>query len=155
MNDNKKIIFSIIGFGKMGEIRYQTLKRISGCEVKWICETDSSIEIPADTQRTKDVNDIFEDKDVDAVIVCTPNFLLKDLVVEGLSKGKHIFCEKPPGRNLDELNDMIEAEQKYRPLKLMFGFNHRHHKSMMHAKKLIDSGDYRNILISLAHDSSV
>jgi len=68
------------------------------------------------------------------------------LTVKALKNGKHVFCEKPPGRNLVELKAMIKAEKSAKGKKLMFGFNHRHHESMLYAKQLIDSGEYGPIL---------
>lgn len=142
----KNIKFAIIGFGKMGKIRYDTLKSIDGCEIKWVCETDSQIALPEDVKTTNKFTDIYNDRDLDAVCVCLPNYLIKDCVIKSLAHGKHVFSEKPPGRNLAELEEMIEAETKHQPLKLMFGFNHRHHESMIYAKKLIDEGAYGRIL---------
>jgi predicted dehydrogenase len=63
-----------------------------------------------------------------------------------LNKGKHVFCEKPPGRNLKETELMIEAEKGNSKCKLMFGFNHRHHESLIHAKEVINSGRLGKIL---------
>ncbi len=141
----KEINFAIIGFGKMGQIRYKTLSAMDGCCVKFVSEPSKDIDIPKGVKKVK-VEDIFKAKDIDAIVICTPNHLLKEYVVEGLSQGKHVFCEKPPGRSLAELKEMMEAEKEHQPLKLMFGFNHRHHESMLHAKKLIGSGEYGKVL---------
>lgn len=141
-----RLNFAIIGFGKMGNIRYNTIKEIDGCKVNWICEVDTQRKLPNGIKATSKLEDILSAKDVDAIIVCTPNNVLKDTVVKGLSCGKHVFCEKPPGRNLAELKEMIATEAKRPQLKLMFGFNHRHHESIIYAKKLIDSGEYGKIL---------
>ena len=142
----QELRFAIIGYGKMGVIRYETLKRIPNCRVAWICETDPHQVLPKDVKGTRNIQDIFSDPQVDAVVVCTPNHLLKELVIQGLASGKHVFCEKPPGRNLEELQEMIQAESAHPALKLMFGFNHRHHESIRHAKRLIDSKAYGKIL---------
>lgn len=143
----KNLTFAIAGFGKMGHIRYNTIKEFPSWRVKWICEVEKKADFPEGVQHTSDIKEILEDKEVDAVIVCTPNHLLKDIVVKGLKSGKHVFCEKPPGRNLDEFKEMVKAEKENpAALKLMFGFNHRHHESVIYAKKLIDSGEYGEIL---------
>jgi len=141
-----KLKFAIVGFGKMGQIRYKTLSAMEGCEVVCICEPDDRILIPEGLENTKNVDDVFKRDDVDAVIVATPNNYIKDYVVKGLNSGKHVFSEKPPGRNILEINEMIKAEESNPKCKLMFGFNHRHHESMLHAKKLIDSKKYGRIL---------
>lgn len=138
--------FAIIGFGKMGSIRYDTLSRMPGCTVRRICEPDKGRLFPEGVTVSADIKEILKDSTIDAIVVSTPNHVLKDSVVLGLQHGKHVFCEKPPGRNLAELAEMSAAEEKGRGLKLMFGFNHRHHESMIYTKRLIDSGEYGNIL---------
>lgn len=138
--------FGIIGLGKMGQIRCETLAGIPGCRVIHACETNSVPKSLKAIKISKSPDAVFKDKNIDAVLICTPNFLLKDLAIRGLNSGKHVFCEKPPGRNLKELTEIIRAEKKHKAHKLMFGFNHRHHESMLHAKKLIDSGEYGKIL---------
>jgi len=142
----------IIGFGKIGKIRFNTIQAIGGnYRVTKICDinTNTNQEVSSlnkDIKFTTDYNDILDDKNIDIVFVCAPNYLNKKLVVEALDNNKHVFCEKPPGINLAELEEMIEIEKKNPHLKLMFGFNHRHHESMIYAKKIIDSGEYGKIL---------
>lgn len=138
--------FAIIGYGKMGKIRYETLREMEGCKVKLIYDPNSSRPMPDGVKAAKNIDEIIKDKSVDAIIVSTPNYLLKEYVVKGLDAGKHVFCEKPPGRNIAELNEMVDAEKRNNGLKLMFGFNHRHHESMIHAKKLVNSGEYGKVL---------
>lgn len=138
--------FGVIGHGKMGAIRARTLSEIGGCIVTRVCETRDVEEIPTGATLTRCAEDIIGDSDIDAVVVSTSNDRVSDLVVASLSAGKHVFSEKPPGRNLAELQAMIDAEHAHPELKLMFGFNHRHHESMLRAKELIDSGEYGDLL---------
>jgi predicted dehydrogenase len=140
------LTFGIIGFGKMGKIRYNTLNKLQGCKVTWICDVNPDIQFPERVKYSNNANDLLENNDIDAIIVSTPNNVLKDLVIMGLDNKKHVFCEKPPGRNLAELKEMVSAEKRNPGLKLMFGFNHRHHESIIYAKQLVDSGDYGEIL---------
>lgn len=146
MNEIRDLKVGIIGFGKMGKIRYETLKSFPNCRVTRIFEKNPDIALPEDVQHAKSPHDILEDAAVDVVVIATSNDMLQELVVAGLNKGKHVFCEKPPGRNVAELQEMINAEKTNPQLKLMFGFNHRHHESVIHTKSLIDSGKYGNVL---------
>lgn len=142
----KELTFAILGFGKMGRIRFDTLSAMEGCRVKWIYEIDPETKIPSGIKRASSVDEILNDSEVEAVVVCPSNDFIKELTVLALLAGKHVFSEKPPGRNMQELNEMVKVEADHPELKLMFGFNHRHHESMIHTKKLIDSGDYGKIL---------
>jgi 1,5-anhydro-D-fructose reductase (1,5-anhydro-D-mannitol-forming) len=78
--------------------------------------------------------------------VCTPNHVISELVVRSLDAGKHVFAEKPPGVSTAEVQEMMAAEQRNPGQKLMFGFNHRYHDSILEAKRHMDSGEYGRIL---------
>ena len=58
--------------------------------------------------------------------------------------GIHTFCEKPPGRGVDDITRIINAENEN--VKLMFGFNHRYHPGIMKAKAITDSGRMGTII---------
>jgi len=138
----------IIGFGIQGRIRLQTIQKWNGPHrVTAICDTVEPSE--SDLCGAKYIDryqDIIKDDNIQAIFVCTPNFLTAPVVVAGLNDGKHVFSEKPPGRTLDETRQMAEALERNPRCKLMFAFNHRHHESVMTAKRVVDSGDLGDIL---------
>jgi predicted dehydrogenase len=86
------------------------------------------------------------ESDVDLVFVCTPNNQIPALTIEALKRGKHVFCEKPPGRTLQDIANIREQELKSPNLKLMFGFNHRYHPGIQRARKLIEAGKLGKLL---------
>ncbi|MFC1660540.1 Gfo/Idh/MocA family protein [Gemmatimonadota bacterium] len=135
----------IIGLGKMGGIRAQTVREnestvlVSGCDPNPPPKGFEDLEI-LDGYRA------VIDSDVDAIFVCTPNRFIPDAVVESLDAGKHVFCEKPPGRNVGDIERIMEAEKRHPELVLKFGFNHRYHYGIMEAKKIVESGEYGDIL---------
>ncbi|MCR9203301.1 MAG: Gfo/Idh/MocA family oxidoreductase [Halobacteriovoraceae bacterium] len=131
----------ILGYGKMGKIREKVLKEHPNCEVIALYDP-SQFEDP---RRIDNPSHIFENPEVDAVFVCTPNRMNKDFTISGLKSGKHVFCEKPPAFTSDDIREIRKAEQKSGK-KLMYGFNHRHHNSIMAMKEMIDSGEYGDIL---------
>ncbi len=138
----------IIGMGVQGRIRLGTIKKIGGdLKIKGISDVKKPDRVDLDDiYFTQDYNEIINDKDIDSIIVCVPNFLTKEIVVKALNSGKNVFSEKPPGRNLKELETMIKAEKRNPGKKLMFGFNHRHHESIIKAKEVIDSGELGKVL---------
>lgn len=146
MNETIELNAGIIGFGKMGKIRYETIKKLQGCKVTWICDTNPDITLPKDVQHSHTPQEVIENDEVDFLVLSTSNDMLGEFAVAGLDNGKHVFCEKPPGRNMAELRMMVDAEARNPGLKLMYGFNHRHHESIIHAKKIIDSGDFGKLL---------
>ena len=80
------------------------------------------------------------------MFVCTPNRFSPDVVIAALDAGKHVFCEKPPGRTVDDVRRIMAAERRNPGKVLKFGFNHRYHFGIMEAKKIVDSGKYGRIL---------
>jgi len=90
--------------------------------------------------------DLLLNHDLDVLFVCLPNYLAADATIKGLSRGLHVFCEKPPGRDLDDIIKVREIERQNPNLKLKYGFNHRYHDSFMEAAKIVRSRKYGKIL---------
>ena len=85
-------------------------------------------------------------EELDIVFVCLSNDVASDATVAGLSKGLHVFCEKPPGRDLNDIARVIDCEKKNPGLRLKYGFNHRYHDSIVEAIKMVHSGSLGKIL---------
>ncbi|MCL0036160.1 Gfo/Idh/MocA family oxidoreductase [Dehalococcoidia bacterium] len=134
---------AIIGLGKMGRIRKNIIASMPNCSLKWVCDVEPQ---EGNFKFTKDPDVIFNDDDVDIVFVCTPNYLNKDFVIRGLDSKKHVFCEKPAGISSAQVLEIIDAEKRNPECKVMIGFNHRRHQSVLEAKRLVDSGKFGEIL---------
>ncbi|OGV69571.1 MAG: hypothetical protein A2283_02075 [Lentisphaerae bacterium RIFOXYA12_FULL_48_11] len=130
--------------GKMGVIRRHLFSQTPDCQVVALCDTynPNGSDIPF----TSDPYEIIRNPDIDAVCICTPNYMIKDLVVSSLDEHKDVFCEKPPGISLAEVRDMRAALERNKGLKLKFGFNHRYHDAILEAKRRVDTGKYGRIL---------
>jgi predicted dehydrogenase len=129
----------------MGEIRRQVIERHeTDLELVGVCEPNAALhkKIRGYTVWT-DVKDVYKARP-DIVFVCTPNCFSPAICVESMSRGMHVFCEKPPGRNVADI-ELIRSGEKGR-VKLMFGFNHRFHPGVIKAKVLIDSGRFGRII---------
>jgi predicted dehydrogenase len=136
----------IFGFGYMGKIRSQALRRHP--EVDQILIVDPGV---APGERAPDgvflpaVADIPWDR-IDAVFVCTPNHVTAQLCVLGLERCGRVFCEKPPGRNWEEFARIAEAAARTPDHLLVFGFNHRLHPCVQAARALIGNGGLGEVL---------
>ena len=138
------IKIGIIGYGKMGQIRASAVEATGRARVLFVCDPVDEVELPSGSEAAS-IADIFGNDDLDAVFVCTPNYLNKTLTIQALESGKHVFCEKPPAFDAGEVEEIIEIERAT-GLKLMYGFNHRHHESVQRIKSLVDSGRSGKIL---------
>lgn len=76
------------------------------------------------------------DPELDAAIICLPNFLHADATMAALQAGKHVLCEKPPTLNVKEMKK-IRAEAARRGLVYAFGRQMRFGGGMVAARKLI------------------
>lgn len=147
-NKPKKLKAAIIGYGYMGKIRRKILEDSPHFKLVGICDTDKNSILSDSTAKLK-IYDSYTKllkSDVDVIFVCTPNSFSPDIVIKSLKEEKHVFCEKPPGRNLSDIMRMIEEENKHPNLKLMFGFNHRYHPGILEAKTIVDGGRFGKVL---------
>ncbi len=133
----------IIGFGKMGRIRAQSIEESGRGAVSLIYDPHLNADPPYNA--APDPEAVLSAEEVDAVFVCTPNFQNKALTIAALQAGKHVFCEKPPAFTAADVEEIMEAEQAS-GCKLMYGFNHRHHESIKTAKAAVDSGEFGRLL---------
>lgn len=130
----------IVGYGYMGEIRHAVAQRSSELDVLGICEVDEVRREAVDGVPTfTEWRELLE-AGSDCLFVCTPNRFAPEIAIEALSRGVHVFCEKPPGRHVSDIQAMRGAEAANPGTKLMFGFNHRWHPGIIKAKVLVDSG---------------
>ena len=132
----------IIGYGKMGRVRHREIIASGKAEVVSIFD---SVEIDPGLSCAASADEVIENPAIDAVFICTPNYLNKYLTVQALNAGKHVFCEKPPAFNATEVEE-VQVVEKGCGKVLMYGFNHRHHESVQHMKKTISSQEFGRVL---------
>ena len=133
----------IIGYGIMGEIRHKTCDIINDFNVIKIYDPNKDgVSNPLWANSAKE---IIENEEIDVIFICTPNYLNKDLTIECIKKNKHVFCEKPPALKSNDVLEIQSYEKKSSSI-LMYGFNHRHHQSIVNCKKIISEKKYGNIL---------
>ena len=137
----------VIGYGYMGQIRHQVVESLDGLELVGICDQfiDPG-EIGTVCRHFDDYQTAIRETDPDLVFVCTPNSHSPEICVYAIERGCHVFCEKPPGRNVSDIRRIIASEQTQVDRKVMFGFNHRHHPAILEAKSIVDAGRMGNIL---------
>ncbi len=134
----------IIGYGKMGKTRHTALDEIGKGKV--IAVSEPNLTEPLDDIPNVSHDEIINNPDIDIVLVCTPNFLNKELTIKALKAGKHVFCEKPPAFTAEEVAEIQEVEKNSDSRKLMYGFNHRHHDSVIRMKEIVDSNEFGKII---------
>jgi|TARA_B100001971_G_scaffold195024_1_gene201540 predicted dehydrogenase len=135
----------IIGYGKIGKIRHKILSKIKYVNIISICEENLDKKNYDNIFFTNKASEVINNKLIDTIFISVPNYLNKKFTIDSLKKNKNVFCEKPPALNSLEMKEIIKVEKKSQG-KLMYGFNHRVHKSVFCMKTLIDSKKFGKIL---------
>lgn len=158
---NDKVVLSLIGAGGRGT---QNILSFMNCckniEVKYICEVDEERggrvidELgklqPYKPQRANDMRRVFEDKDVDAVVICTPEHWHSLATIWACQAGKDVYVEKNISMNIPEGRKMIEAAEKYNRV-VQCGFQNRSGQYNILARDYIQSGKLGKIVVIKAY----
>lgn len=115
-NDNIQI--GLIGAGGMGLADANTAITVPGIKLVAACDlydgrlADAKKFYGSDIFTTRDYREILQRKDIDAVIVATPDHWHKDISVAAMNSGKAVYCEKPMVHDVTEGSAVVEAQAK-------------------------------------------
>lgn len=136
----------IIGYGKVGKIRHACVKSHPDLVLTGICDNNHEVVLPDNgIKHYADYRKLLDDKP-DIVFVCTYNRYIPEIAIEAISRGIHVFSEKPPGRTLDDVEAIKRVAMSNFAIKVKFGFNHRYHEGVIEAKAIVDSGRLGGIM---------
>lgn len=142
----KKLTTGIIGYGVVGRRRKIFIDKNKFFEVKYISDIRFKNNYVKNGIKYFKFYDELLKENLDAVFVTLPNYLAAKVTQNCLRKKIHVFCEKPPGRNVSDITRVRIEEKKHKGVKLMYGFNHRYHSSVITAKKILDSKKYGKVI---------
>ncbi|MFC2036531.1 Gfo/Idh/MocA family protein [Chloroflexota bacterium] len=133
----------VVGCGVIGKRRAHLVQESSSSELLIVADVNEGrareLAREAGCAATTDWEKAVGREDIDVVVVATVNKVLMPIAVAALESGKHVLCEKPPGRNLEEACQMADAARESGRL-LKIGFNHRHHPAIWKAHELCAQG---------------
>ena len=127
----------IVGYGVVGKRRHNALKNIVDFKVTALSDINFNTgnELP-DLKCYSNFKELIKNEDIDVLFISLPNNFAAEATLMGLKKGAHVFCEKPPSKSLNELKP-IQEFMRDSDLKLMYGFNHRFHSSVIKAREIV------------------
>ena len=145
--EGKKLEVGIAGYGVVGKKRRHFIDQHPKLNTVAVCDQsfkESGIMDDGVRFLTNYKNLIEEPLDI--LFVCLPNYLAPEVTIAGFERGLHVFCEKPPGRDVHDIKKVIAAERKHPGLLLKYGFNHRYHDSVAEALRIIQSREMGEII---------
>jgi len=133
----------IIGAGPMGQKRAKAVAAHRSSRLSVICDIDLKKAQAAAREyncfAAQDSSEVVRDGLIDIVVVSTTNDQLAGVSVAALNNKKHVLCEKPFGRNIEEARRICEAAAK-NACRVKAGFNHRFYPAIRKAYELCAKG---------------
>ncbi len=147
----KDLRIGLVGYGFMGRTHSNAYRRVPNFfdleyrpVLKAVCARDAAKVQGFANQWgyesiETDWRKLVERKDIDAVDICTPNNLHKEIALAAAANGKMILCEKPLSMNVAEGEAMVAAVEQAKVLNTVW-YNYRRVPAVTFAKQLIDEG---------------
>jgi predicted dehydrogenase len=115
---NDQIQIGLIGSGGMGVANVNTAITVPGIKLVAVCDLyDGRLEEAKKRwgnhiYTTRNFRELLDRKDIDAVIIATPDHWHKDISVAAMNKGKHVYCEKPMVHDINEGAAVVAAQKQ-------------------------------------------
>ena len=151
MAEQKQLNIGVIGYGFMGRAHSNAYRRVGNFfdldyapVLKAACGRDRD-RVTAFASRwgyqstETDWRALIERSDIDAIDICTPNDLHREIAIAAAEAGKMVLCEKPLARNAAEGEDMCNAVERAGVANTVW-YNYRRVPAVTLAKQLIDAG---------------
>lgn len=151
----KTLRIGLVGVGAAAQVSHiPVLKRIEDVELVALCDRDgekaarvaAKFQVPSSTSR---LDDLLANDDIDAIDICTPNFLHAPMAAAALEAGKHVLCERPLARSAEEARVMVKAARKADRI-LMCSVAHRFRPDAQLLRRFVDKGDLGQIFYAKA-----
>jgi predicted dehydrogenase len=147
---NDRIRMGAVGVNARGNALAGGFAREKGCEIAYVCDVDkramekciANVEEMGGNRATgeKDIRRLLEKKDLDAVIIATPEHWHAPAALMAMKAGKHVYLEKPTSHNPAENEILQEAVKKYKVVTAT-GMQRRSWPNVVNAVRDVLSGE--------------
>lgn len=148
---NDRINVGIIGCRNRGPQVAESMSKSGQFNIVTICDCDDAMRAKAlsdnrtifekaPPKEARDFRALLDDKEIDAVVVATPDHWHALMCVMALDAGKHVYAEKPASYNIDDGKAMVRAQEKHGNLVVQVGTQQRSGEHFKDAKAFIAGG---------------
>lgn len=137
----------IIGAGRIGKVHLESISyHVKNAVVTAVAdpfmndETKAFIKGFGVEKIYEDYHKIIENKDIDAVLVCSSTDTHASVSIEAINAGKHVFCEKPVDHSIAKIKEVADALASHPGVKFQVGFNRRFDHNFAAIRKAYDDG---------------
>jgi len=135
---------ALIGAGRIGTMHAGNIaRRVPGAELRTVADPrlDAAQQVAAKygATATANVDDVFKDPDIGAVVITSIAAAHAELIEKAAEAGKAVFCEKPAGLTMAEIDRAIEVTKRA-GVPFQVGFNRRFAKDFAAAHRTIAEG---------------
>lgn len=157
IGSNGRVNMAFVGVRSRGQHLFESFGLIDGVRIAALCDVDGNVL----AERAKEVEEKFgyrpltymderkmlENRDIDAVVIATPNFWHALGTIWACQAGKHVYVEKPCCHNLFEGRKMVEAAQKYGCI-VAVGCQNRSIETVRQAMEFLHSGGIGEVYLA-------
>jgi len=142
---NDRIRIGVIGTGGRARSLMGQLKTIAGARMTAVCDVYEPRMLQAaeiaggDVLKVSDYRRILDNREIDAVLVATPDHWHKRIALDAVAAGKDVYVEKPVSHSVDEGAEMVAVIEASKQI-VQTGTQQRSWKHWMLGKALIDDG---------------
>ncbi len=142
---NDTIRIGLIGCGIIGHYDTDAALKVPGVELAAVCDLYTGRLERAKEKwgnaifTTRDYRELLAKKDIDAVLICTPDHWHQKIAIDAMKGGKHVYCEKPMVQKIEEGQAIIDTQKKTRKV-FQVGSQRASSVAILEAKKYFEKG---------------
>lgn len=139
---DRPVNVGIIGSGNQGQADLSRMVKVFGVKVTGVCDIfpphlDRGLQIAGkDAKSFQDYRQLLDDRQIEAVMICTPLSLHAPMVIDALNARKHVFVEKTMAYSVDACKDIVRAQRRTGKI-VQVGHQRRYSPLYHHAREFL------------------
>jgi predicted dehydrogenase len=146
---NDRVRLAVLGVNGRGQDHIDGFMKLDNVEISTLCDPDANVLAERAKQfedrynkkvkTVQDLRKVYQDKEIDAVSIATPNHWHSLAAIWACQAGKDVYVEKPGSHNIWEGRKMVEAAEKYDRI-VQHGVQLRSSPAIQEAVRLLRTG---------------